>query len=318
MAQEYYHIGVAIDRGYETYVYNLIKTSIKFYTGTTPLLFEVLTNDFDYSFSKITSLDTGDHKVVLTYADQAYHDKYQIPFDFKKKYLLPDDKINALKKLNVDLKEENTLKALRFMGNVTSPYKKYVIFDADMLVAGDLKEIFEFDLKDNYVASCKSYFYSSNDQTEAQFNNKVEEGLVANRLAIQFSLFNVPNMQKDMICHKILEVAQQRLDENIDLLFNGYSNYIGSAAFFGTIFSELVGSRIDFLPSTWAYDAHSLRDDRLNDGGIIDYFKSNAPKLYHFSSRNEENSTDTSLLAAENVFIKKDYYNTVLDNLLND
>lgn len=318
MPEQYNHIGVSCDRGYETYVCNLVKTSIKFYKGSKPLLFELLTNDFNYNFNNFLSLDTGDHKLTVTYADADYHAKYSIPFDFTKKYLLPDDKIAALQKLNVDVREDNSLKALRFMGSITSPYDKYLIFDADMLVAGDLNEIFEFNLENNYIASCKAHFYSSNYQTEQQYIDKLDNGLVSNELLIPFSLFNVNAVREDRLLYRLYDEVQLRLQNGLSPLFNGYSNYIGSAPFYGRIFTELAGERIDYLDSSWSFDTDFMREKRVKEGDLIDYFKQNPPKLYHFNARSITDISDVNVLTSDNNFIKNVYYNTVLNNLLND
>jgi hypothetical protein len=318
MPEQYNHIGVSCDRGYEEYVCNLVKTSVKFYKGTKPLLFELFTNDFNFSFDKFLSLNTGGHKQVVTYINKAFHEKWNIPFDFSKQYLIPDEQIAALKRLNVDIREENTLKTSRFLGNLTSPYDKYMIFDADMLVAGDLHEVFEFDLKDNYIAACKTHFYSSNYQSEQAFYDKLDNGLISNELLIPFSLFNVNAVRNDRLLYKLLDEVAARLKDNLTPLFNGHSNYIGSAPFFGRIFSELAGDRIDYLDSSWSFDTDFLRNKRVNDGSTIDYFKENPPKLYHFNARKISEVGDKNILTASNNYIKNDYYNLVLNTLLND
>lgn len=318
MPEQCNHIGVSCDRGYEDYVCNLVKTSVKFYKGSKPLYFELFTNDFSFPFNKFLSLNTGGHKLGVTYLDKAFHDKWNVPFDFSQQYLISNEQIAALQRLNVDIRDEKTLKTSRFLGNITSPYDKYLIFDADMLVAGDLNEIFEFDLKDNYIASCKTHFYSSNYQTEQAFYNNLDNGLVANELLIPFSLFNVNAVRNDRLLYTLLDEVKVRLKDDLKPLFNGHSNYIGSAPFYGSIFCELAGDRIDYLDNSWSFDTDLLRKQRVDDGDTIDFFKTNPPKLYHFNGRQIDQVGDNELLTASNNYIKNDYYNLVLNSLLND
>jgi lipopolysaccharide biosynthesis glycosyltransferase len=317
MSDAYNHVGVSSDRNYEDYACNMVKTAIKNYKGSTPLLFELFSNDIEHNFSKFSTLNTGIHKTKVTLLTEEFVRNNNIPVDFSKKYLLPDEKMTALNKLGVNTALDMTRKFIHFTGLFTTPYKKFLVCDADMLFSGDLNEIFSLNLGNNLIAACEGHFYFGEYHDKEALDASFDNGLVLNKALIPFSLLNVDVLRAENTFPRVHGEAQKRIN-NISTLFDGHNKYIGSAHTYGRVLSEFLSDRVLALDNSWSFDTDLLKGKRLDDESTIKFFKETPPKMYHFNARESAFASNVDQVKQENKYIKIDFYNFVLNNLLND
>jgi hypothetical protein len=312
---KYNHICIPSDRFYEKYAINFVKTVTKYYKDVTPLHIELFTND-NFEFNDFKVMNFKDHKTSVTYITKQYIDEHKIPLNFNQEYLLDDKTIETLKKLNVDISLDKCRKGVHYCGLFTSKEDKVFLCDSDVLVSGNISEIFNIDMKNNLLSTANKYFYYKFFENKQEFNKRLESGLEYSSFAESMGLFNLKLLRQERILEKISNECKIILNEP-KYFFNGYKKYIGSMRALLVAINNNFKDRIMELDNSWAFDAEMLNDfNKIMNSKLFEFFKTTPPKLYHFSSKHGDFLEDKKLVDSSNKYVKSDFYNLVLNNIL--
>ena len=201
---------------------------------------------------------------------------------------------------------------------------KVIYSDVDVIVLGDIKEMYDIDLKDTYVGACPRYFYYDDEHLKNDLNMTDEE-LKGYAFQCGNLLINCKKWREDNVLEKFLKVHQDYGNKvygvDQDVLFKVFKNNFTPihSKFCSTtlICDGFYGNKsINGMPEVKIrLRGNDKKEDVLKE---LEEAITN-PVIRHFETKNKPWSTELSIYSGKRMtFFKEFWYYAKMTEFFDD